>query len=144
MCYAMGLTIKGHVSKGYMFFFLGVLTDNPAVSAVRELVEVIQGSHAVLEVYVSGYPLVTGDHINWYWPNGSEILEHEGDFMSDRRALFLVNVQSSVAGTYRCEVTIPGTRQSSSTLIRVNVYGKLMMWLEGGSLVDQTTPIPQR
>lgn len=97
--------------------------DNPAMSAVSRLVEVLEGDHALLEVYVSSYPLVTSDHISWYWPNGSKVTEGGAEFMSDGRALFLVNVKSSDAGVYRCEVNVSTTGQSSSAFIQLNVYG---------------------
>lgn len=98
-------------------------TDNPAVLAVSELVEVLQGDSAVLEVYASSYPLVMGEHIRWYWPNSSQISEGGVEFMSDGRALFLVNVQSSDAGAYRCEVTVPSTSSRASVTVQLNVYG---------------------
>lgn len=92
---------------------------------MSELVGVLQGDHALLEVYVSSYPLVTSDHISWYRPNGSQILQHdEVEFMNDRRSLFLINVRPSDAGVYRCEVNVPGTSQRSSVNIQLEVYGK--------------------
>ena len=97
--------------------------DNPAMSAVSGLVEVLEGDNAVMEVYVSSYPLVTTNHISWYWPNGSKVTEDGAEFMSDGRALFLVNVKPSEAGVYRCEVNVPTIGQRSSTIIQLNVYG---------------------
>ena len=101
-----------------------VITDNPAVSAKNQSVEVLQGDQALLEVYVSGYPLVSGDHINWYWPNGSIIQESDASFMNDGRTLFLISVQLSDAGVYRCEVTLPGTSRNKSVLIQLDILSK--------------------
>ena len=103
--------------------FLSCYTDNPAVSAKNQLVEVLQGDQALLEVYVSGYPLVSGDHINWYWPNGSIIQEGDASFMNDGRTLFLISVQLSDAGVYRCEVTLPGTSRNS-VFLQLDVHSK--------------------
>lgn len=86
--------------------------------------EVLEGDNALLEVYVSSYPLVTSSDISWYQPNGSKVTQEDGtEFMSDGRALFLVNVKPSEAGVYRCEVNIPTTGQRSSAIIQLNVYG---------------------
>ena len=94
------------------------------MSAVSRLVEVLEGDNALLEVYVSSYPLLTSNHISWYWPNRSKVTEEDGtEFMSDGRTLFLVNVKPSEAGVYRCEVNVPTTGQRSSAIIQLNVYG---------------------
>ena len=94
------------------------------MSAINQTVEVLVGGQALLEVYVSGYPLISSDSISWYWPNGSIIEENEADFMSDGRTLFLVDVQLMDAGAYRCEVTLPGIGRSKSALIHLNIYSK--------------------
>lgn len=87
--------------------------------------DVLVGSQALLEVYVSGYPLVTSEHIDWYWPNGSIIQEQDASFMNGGRSLFLVDVQLSDAGVYRCEVALPGSPgRSRSTGIQLNVHSK--------------------
>ena len=98
------------------------------MSAVSELVEVLEGDHAVLEVHVSSFPLVTSDDISWYRPNGSKIIERNGvEFMNDGRALFLVGVQTSAAGFYRCEVNVPGTDKTKTIVIQLEVHGMLVV-----------------
>ena len=82
------------------------------------------GGQALLEVYVSGYPLISGDNISWYWPNSSIMKKNEASFMNDGRTLFLVNIQLIDAGAYRCEVTLPGVGRSKSALIQLNVHSK--------------------
>ena len=94
------------------------------MSAINQTVEVLVGGQALLEVYVSGYPLISSDSISWYWPNGSIIEENEADFMSDGRTLFLVDVQLMDAGAYRCEVTLPGIGGNRSALIQLSVHSK--------------------
>ena len=94
------------------------------MSAINQTVEVLVGGQALLEVYASGYPLISSDNISWYWPNGSIIQENEAEFMNDRRTLFLVNVQLMDAGAYRCEVTLPGTGGSRSALIQLSIHSK--------------------
>ena len=93
------------------------------MAAVNATVEVLRGDRAVLEVYVSSYPLISGDLIRWYWPNGSEILEREAQLMNDGRSLFLVDVQPSYAGAYRCEVSVPGSNLTTSVNITLEVHG---------------------
>ena len=103
---------------------INIIADNPAVSAKKQTLEVQLGSQALLEVYVSGYPLIDGDNISWYWPNSSIIRENEAGFMNDGRTLSLVNVQLIDAGAYRCEVTLPGIGRSKSAFIHLNVNSK--------------------
>ena len=86
----------------------------------------MEGSTATLQVYVSGYPLVTSNQIHWYRPNGTEILEGQASFEDGRRTIVLSEVQSIDEGLYRCEViTNYGNR---STLIRLDVYGMKTIW----------------
>lgn len=95
------------------------------MSAINETVEVLVGGQALLEVYVSGYPLISGDSVSWYWPNGSIIQENEAGFMNNGRTLFLVNVQLMDAGAYRCNVTLPGVGGGTrSALIQLDVHSK--------------------
>ena len=101
-----------------------VYADNPAVSAINQIVEALIGGQALLEVYVSGYPLVTGDHISWYWPNGSIIQEQDASFMNDGRTLFLVSVQLADAGAYRCEVILPDNGGNRSAVVQLNVHSE--------------------
>ena len=103
---------------------INIIADNPAVSAKKQTLEVPLGSQALLEVYVSGYPLIDGDNISWYWPNSSIIRENEAGFMNDGRTLSLVNIQLIDAGAYRCEVTLPGIGRSKSAFIHLNVNSK--------------------
>ena len=70
---------------------------------------------------MSGYPLINGDNISWYWPNSSIIQENEAGFMNNGRTLSLVNVQLTDTGAYRCEVTLPGIGRSKSAFIHLNV-----------------------
>ena len=94
------------------------------MSAINQTVEVLLGGQGLLEVYVSGYPLINSDNISWYWPNSSIIQKNEAGFMNGGRTLFLVNVQLVDAGAYRCEVTLPGVGRSKSALIHLNIYSK--------------------
>ena len=108
-----------------MYIIIHLLcADNPAVSAINQTVETLVGGQALLEVYVSGYPLITGDHISWYWPNGSIIQEQEASFMNNGRTLFLVSVQLADAGVYRCEVTLPDNSGNRSVLVQLNVHSE--------------------
>jgi hypothetical protein len=109
-------------SKAYEYLYY--CTDNPAVSAINQTVEALVGGQALLEVFVSGYPLISSDNISWYWPNGSIIQENEAEFMNGGRTLFLVDVRLVDAGAYRCEVTLPGIGRSKSALIQLNIHSK--------------------
>ena len=93
------------------------------MTPVNAQVEVLQGDRAVLEVYAASYPPINGSQIRWYWPNGSEILERDVEFMNGRRSLFLVDVQLSYAGLYRCDVALPGSMETSSAVIDLQVHG---------------------
>ena len=100
-----------------MFFF----ADNPAILPVKRVLQIMLGTPATLQVYVSGYPLVASSQIHWYRPNGTEILEGQARFGNGRRTMFLSEVQSTDGGLYRCEVnTSYGDR---STMIQLDVYG---------------------
>lgn len=94
------------------------------MSAINQTVEALVGGQALLEVYASGYPLISSDNISWYWPNGSIIKENEAGFMNDGRTLFLVNVQLIDAGAYCCEITLPDIGRNKSALIQLSVHSK--------------------
>lgn len=100
-----------------MFLF----ADNPAILPVNRVLRVMEGTAAILRVYVSGYPLVTSGQIHWYGSNGTEILEGQARFDDGRRTMLLSDVQSTDGGLYRCEVTT--SYGDASTSIQLDVYG---------------------
>ena len=88
---------------------------------------VVQGSSAVLEVYISGYPLPTASQITWHRPEGYPVTaSDEGvQFQEGHRRLVLSNLQPHQAGVYVCEVisSSPPHRRAS-TRIELDIYGK--------------------
>ena len=95
--------------------------DNPAILPVNTVLRVMEGTTAMLQVYVSGYPFVTSSQIHWYRPNGTEILEGHATFQDGRKTVILSELQSTDEGLYRCEITT--TYGNRSTLIQLDVYG---------------------
>lgn len=101
--------------------------DNPAVMPVRNVVITQEGRQTQMEVYVSGYPLPTGNLIQWFRPNDEEIFENEPNvmFVNSRKTLVLTNIQLADFGMYRVKVSLglglfPFTR---STGIFLDVQG---------------------
>ena len=88
---------------------------------MNRVLRIMEGTTAALQVYVSGYPLITSSQIHWYRPNGTEIVEGQASFEDGRRTIVLSEVQSIDEGLYRCEVTT--SYGSSSTSIQLDVYG---------------------
>ena len=94
--------------------------------AAQESVGVVQGSTIELEVYVSGYPLPTSQHIMWYRPEGFEVTDADegAEFQEGRRRLVLSNIQPQQAGLYSCTVVLSRSPYSgASTEIRLDIYG---------------------
>ena len=88
---------------------------------------VVQGSSAVLEVYISGYPVPTASQITWHRPEGYEVTaDDEGvEFQEGRRRLVLSNLQPQQAGVYVCEVESSSSPYGrASTRIELDIYGK--------------------
>lgn len=86
---------------------------------------VVEGSSAVLEVYVSGYPVQpTAAQITWYRPEGSEVDDRDQgvEFQEGRRRLVLSDLQRQQAGVYCCEVE--SQHHSASAQIQLDIYGK--------------------
>ena len=95
--------------------------DNPAILPVNRVLRIMEGTAATLQVYVSGYPLVTSSQIHWYRPNGTEILKGHATFRDGRKTMVLSELQSADIGLYHCEIiTSYGNR---STSIQLDVYG---------------------
>ena len=87
---------------------------------------VVEGSSAVLEVYVSGYPeQPMAAQITWHRPEGSEVDDNDQgvEFQEGRRRLVLSDLQRQQAGVYRCEVQ-GSQHHSASAQIQLNIYGK--------------------
>ena len=88
---------------------------------------VVQGSSAVLEVYVSGYPVPNQSHITWRRPEGYVVTNSdEGvEFQEGHRRLVLSNLQPQQAGVYTCEVALSRSpNRHANTSIQLDVYGK--------------------
>jgi hypothetical protein len=86
---------------------------------------VVEGSSAVLEVYVSGYPMQpTAAQITWYRPEGFEVaVSDQGvEFQEGHRKLVLSNLQPQQAGVYVCEVETQHSSARART--QLEVYGK--------------------
>ena len=86
---------------------------------------VVEGSSAVLEVYVSGYPeQPTAAQITWHRPEGSEVDDNDQgvEFQEGRRRLVLFDLQRQQAGVYCCKVE--SQYDSASAQIQLNIYGK--------------------
>lgn len=95
--------------------------------AVQDSVGVVQGSSAVFEVYVSGYPVPTESHVTWRRPQGYVVTDSdEGvEFQEGHRKLVLSNLQPQQAGVYTCEVVLSRTPyRGASTRIKLDIYGK--------------------
>ena len=95
--------------------------------AAEETVGVVQGLTVELEVYVSGYPVPTSSHIEWYYPDNTQVFDTDTgvEFQDGGRRLILSNVQTRQAGLYDCVVVlslVPLMRAMTS--IQLNVYGK--------------------
>lgn len=113
-------------SMPIFFYYATLVTANPAIMAAQKEVGVVQGSSAVLEVYISGYPMPhTADQIRWHRPGGYIVTESdEGvEFREGRRILVLSDLQSQQAGMYMCEVELSHQRRASAC-IRLDIYGK--------------------
>ena len=98
--------------------------------AVEASVGIIVGLSVQLSVYVSGIPRILSDYIVWYGPDDmqNEIGTSDATFQDSRRQMVLSNVETSDAGTYWCEVSIPlepslGLYLQASTSIQLEVYG---------------------
>ena len=98
--------------------------------AVNSTVGVTQGNSITLEVYISGYPTVRSTNVHWYHLNPTRQEVTSGaTFLDSGRRMILRNVQTSAAGTYECEATIPllGSQiLGGSARIQLQVYGKLV------------------
>ena len=97
---------------------------NPAVMAAEKLINVVQGSTAELEVYISGYPIPTSSHITWYYPNNSEIIAMDAgvEFQDGGRRVILSNVHPHQAGLYRCDVILnTAPYMGATSIIQLNV-----------------------
>ncbi len=72
---------------------------------VREIATTLEGGQVKLEVYVSSFPLLTGNQLHWYRPNGDEIFSTEPNvqFANSRKSLILSNVQLADSGRYEAE-----------------------------------------
>ncbi len=64
-----------------------------------------EGRQVQMDVYVSSYPLPTGNQIRWYRPDNSEILENDPNvqFANSRKTLILEDLQLVNFGRYRVD-----------------------------------------
>ena len=95
------------------------------MAAQAGAVDVVQGSSAVLEVYISGYPMQpTESQITWRRPEGYiiEASDQGVEFQEGHRRLVLSDIQPHQTGVY--VIRTHPLYGSASTHIQLNVYGK--------------------
>ena len=100
---------------------------NPAIMALKEIMEVLQGSSVELEVYVSGYPIPTELDITWKGPDFREISDSDDrvDFHDGHRRVTLSNIELCQAGLYTVKVSLPlQSERVARTEIHLVVYCK--------------------
>ncbi len=80
-----------------------------------------------MEVYVSSFPIPTGNQIYWYRPNSNEILENDPNvqFANSRKTLILTNLQLADFGKYQVEyiLGIGIFFRKAGTEIRLDIQG---------------------
>ena len=115
------ITFSTDMGGWYNVVVMFSFADNPAILPVNRVLRIMEGTAVTLQVYVSGYPLVTSAQIHWYRPNGTEILEGHATFQDGHKTMVLSELQSTDGGLYRCEITTSyGNRR---TLSQLDVYG---------------------